>query len=480
MQAFFDNNGDPLAGGLVFTYFSGTSTKQTTYNGADSSTASANANPVVLDSAGRAAIWLPPGTTFKIVVSPSTDTDPPTNPIKTIDGVSSLAPYGTSTDVSGTAGENLTVRDLAYLSDGTGSLTAGRWYKVDRDLAYQGSLPVAIGIVMTTATTGNATTIRTDGQVTGFSGLSIGATYYTSATAGAISSTGYRRVAVADSATSIILIPSPAIPFNVDIVGTANVSFAAGDCVHLLQSGTGAWGLAKNDLGPTGYTTKILGFAAEAIISGQTGPIRTRGKVTGLSGLTAGSAYYLSSAVGGQITATIPANPRLVGIADSTTSLVICPSVPLQAFSNSTAVGNVGAGADDLIVTPVLLANSLNYDNQTVIAEFFGRFANNGNAKTLQIYFGSAKVLDTGSVVYTALGWSARMIVIRTGSSTQKISCTAWINGLGALNGSTTSGTENLTNDVIIKCVGTSAAAATDDVIQDGFFFNIFGSPTGA
>src|SRR5689334_19204164 len=325
MQAFFDNNGDPLNGGLVFTYYSGTSTKQTTYNGADSATASANANPIVLDSSGRAAIWLPPGTTFKIVVSPSNDTDPPTNPIKTIDGVSSLAPYGTSTDVNGTAGENLTVRDLVYLSDGTGSLTAGRWYKVDRDLGYQGSLAVAIGFCTVTATTGNATVIRTDGSLSGFAGLTIGATYYQSATAGAISSTGYRRVAVADSATSIVIIPSPSIPANTDIIGMASQNLAAGECVYLSATG---WALARADQGPTGYTAKALGFAAEAITTNNSGGIRTRGKVTGLSGLTAGTPYYISSAVSGGITATIPANPRLVGVADSTTSLVIVPSAP--------------------------------------------------------------------------------------------------------------------------------------------------------
>lgn len=57
---FFDNNGDPLEGGKVFTYAAGTTTKQATYT--DSTGASAAPNPIQLDAAGRpesgmGAIW---------------------------------------------------------------------------------------------------------------------------------------------------------------------------------------------------------------------------------------------------------------------------------------------------------------------------------------------------------------------------------------------------------------------------------------
>jgi len=50
-QQFFDNNGDPLSGGLLYFYESGTTTPKTTYSDSDLSTA--NTNPVVLDAAGR-------------------------------------------------------------------------------------------------------------------------------------------------------------------------------------------------------------------------------------------------------------------------------------------------------------------------------------------------------------------------------------------------------------------------------------------
>ena len=47
---FFDNNGTPLSGGLIYTYLAGTSTPQATYT--TSSGNVANSNPIVLDIFG--------------------------------------------------------------------------------------------------------------------------------------------------------------------------------------------------------------------------------------------------------------------------------------------------------------------------------------------------------------------------------------------------------------------------------------------
>jgi len=56
---FFDNNGVPLAGGLIYTYAAGTTTPQATYT--TSAGTIAHSNPIVLNSAGRVPggeIWL--------------------------------------------------------------------------------------------------------------------------------------------------------------------------------------------------------------------------------------------------------------------------------------------------------------------------------------------------------------------------------------------------------------------------------------
>lgn len=54
-----DASGAPLAGGKLYTYFAGTLTNKATYTTQAGTVA--NANPVILDSSGRAAVWLVPG-----------------------------------------------------------------------------------------------------------------------------------------------------------------------------------------------------------------------------------------------------------------------------------------------------------------------------------------------------------------------------------------------------------------------------------
>jgi len=68
---FFDNNGVILSGGLLYTYAAGTTTPQTTYT--SSSGATANSNPIVLDSAGRVTgeIWLTGNLSYKFVLNTS-------------------------------------------------------------------------------------------------------------------------------------------------------------------------------------------------------------------------------------------------------------------------------------------------------------------------------------------------------------------------------------------------------------------------
>jgi len=71
---FFDNNGNPLSGGKIFTYAAGTTTNQVTYTSATGITA--HSNPIILDSGGRVPsgeIWLTDGLQYKFVIKTSTD-----------------------------------------------------------------------------------------------------------------------------------------------------------------------------------------------------------------------------------------------------------------------------------------------------------------------------------------------------------------------------------------------------------------------
>ena len=55
VMQFFDANGNPLVGGKLFTYAAGTTTPQATFT--DYNGATANTNPVILNSRGEAAVW---------------------------------------------------------------------------------------------------------------------------------------------------------------------------------------------------------------------------------------------------------------------------------------------------------------------------------------------------------------------------------------------------------------------------------------
>jgi hypothetical protein len=67
-QQFFDNNGIPNAGGLIYTYQAGSSTLLSTYTTVNGTIA--NTNPIVLDAYGRtpSEIWMQTGYSYKFII----------------------------------------------------------------------------------------------------------------------------------------------------------------------------------------------------------------------------------------------------------------------------------------------------------------------------------------------------------------------------------------------------------------------------
>lgn len=98
IQKFFDNNGQPLANGKLFTYKAATSTKQATY--IDSTGGTPNTNPVILDYRGECRLWIDPTLAYQFVLAPSTDTDPPANPFWSVDNITA---FGTGVNFDNTA-----------------------------------------------------------------------------------------------------------------------------------------------------------------------------------------------------------------------------------------------------------------------------------------------------------------------------------------------------------------------------------------
>jgi len=129
-QQFFDANGNPLVAGKVYTYAGGTTTPIATYT--DQTGATANANPIILDSRGMANIWLQPTVAYKFLVTDENDVTQYTtdNILVPVDNLSFSSPppigdvspnTGAFTTLSATG--NVTFSGFGYVQMPTGATT---------------------------------------------------------------------------------------------------------------------------------------------------------------------------------------------------------------------------------------------------------------------------------------------------------------------------------------------------------------------
>jgi hypothetical protein len=144
------------------------------------------------------------------------------------------------------------------------------------------------------------------------------------------------------------------------------------------------------------------------------------------------------------------------------------------AHVNTTAVGNVGAGEDDLM-TYSLPANSLSSNGKGVRVTAWGRTANNANAKTLKIYFGVA--IATYLLHTSIVGrWKASVLILRNGSNVQdsvwEIYETNFATDLlvGTQIDVTSTGQTD-TAGITTKLTG--QATANDDIVQEGMLIEM-------
>ncbi|MHB1260324.1 MAG: hypothetical protein ACYC2H_01270 [Thermoplasmatota archaeon] len=262
-QQFFDNNGDPLVGGFLDVYLAGTTTRTDSYS--DAALTTPNPNPVELDSAGRAAIFLD-ALSYKFVLKNALGVL-----IWSQDEVSGVPGFGSASDVTGTAGEDIAARDAVFLSDGStgmgGAGTAGRWVRLDATTLDKSVKPLAVGMAPAAIASGAVGIVRIFGLVDGFSGLTPGATYYGAASAGAITASRpqfRRHVGAAISSTVLLVSTEPrlaandtlAVPISlggVPTVGRADTSYPAGATPVQLSPGCFIQRITQSKLPPGVY-----------------------------------------------------------------------------------------------------------------------------------------------------------------------------------------------------------------------------------
>lgn len=147
-EQFSDDTGTPYAGGKLYFYLTGTTTATDTYTTEALSTA--NANPVVLDSAGRAGnIFLDPAITYKVVLKDSNDAqiwtaDPVTDPAAGVTAAFAVVSGDPNGQTAGSAGSvggtSASVRwdilnNLLYVCTTTGTTSTAVWTQVAADLS---------------------------------------------------------------------------------------------------------------------------------------------------------------------------------------------------------------------------------------------------------------------------------------------------------------------------------------------------------
>ena len=139
---FFDNNGNPLSGGKIYTYEAGTTTPRVAYT-----TSAGNVphtNPIILDSAGRVPggqIWLTDGNIgYKFLLETSTSVL-----VGTFDNI----PPGTSD----------TAADIVYLPAGVGAVATTVQKKLRESISLADFLPVGYVAGTTDATAAIASAI---------------------------------------------------------------------------------------------------------------------------------------------------------------------------------------------------------------------------------------------------------------------------------------------------------------------------------
>ena len=114
-QPFLDGNGDPLSGGKLNFYETGTTTPKNTYS--DSSQTTANTNPIILNSEGQLDVDVWGQGEFKLVVTDSADGNIYTyDPLLGFD-ISGLTMYATTAALTAVAVSGLTNGDKVYVAD---------------------------------------------------------------------------------------------------------------------------------------------------------------------------------------------------------------------------------------------------------------------------------------------------------------------------------------------------------------------------
>jgi len=335
--AFFDDNGNPLSGGKIYTYSAGTTTPKPAYT--DSTGNTQTANPIELDSAGR-AVWFIDGS-YKYIITDAAGTT-----IRTIDNVTSFSTIASASSPFFQTFSGTGAQTAFTLSTDLGSDSKNLMVFVDSvlqanvangtfttDTIWTKGAGWTIAAVVATAAGAISTAISQTALVTLVAGQAYAVTYTITRSAGGLipsiggqngtertASGTYREVIVAGS-TQTIAWTGNGFTGTLDDVSVSVASSAGATIISPSDYTTGGTTLTFNTAPAIG-TNNILVFSPSTLVGAA-------------STSAAAASSSAASAAADAITASAAANafPRWTY---STTTAMADPSTGNIRFNNAT------------------------------------------------------------------------------------------------------------------------------------------------
>ncbi len=133
---------------------------------------------------------------------------------------------------------------------------------------------------------------------------------------------------------NVLSVPGSSV--NLDVTGTVGEAVTAGQVLYMSSGGEaspltkGLWYLTDSDATPTSTLPQSVGMAISAIAINTAGTIRLAGEATTAGSVVVGSTYYVG-ATPGAIVASAPTNSRVVGVANTTSTLILAATAAVVA-----------------------------------------------------------------------------------------------------------------------------------------------------
>ena len=332
-QQFFTNQGVILSGGLIYTYQAGTTTPQNTYT--DSTATVANANPIVLDSAGRLTsnVWLATGVPTKFVLATSAGT---TEGVAQdyVTGVNDPLAGGASSEWASYAVAPTYVNTTSFslVGDQTSLFTVGRRVKArcTSGLVY-GTVTASVYTSLTTITLALDSTLLDSG----LSAVSYGLlSDLSTPTPGSISALATGSVLAGAGSGPIVAATAAQIVTAIGTTPVTNATNLAGGAAGEVPYQSGAGASAFTAAGTTGQVLVSGGTGSPTWTSSPSVGLGKVGQVwsANLSGSRSMSTTYTNST----------ANPMYV---NATISVATSPSNTVNVTVNGVTVSMSSSGS---------------------------------------------------------------------------------------------------------------------------------------